>query len=165
MAKELTQDEINERIAILRRFRTLLEQQRNKFKEYLTVLEQQESRINEDNSSSVLAHSLLEEQIVDNIGSLQKVITPLEKLYEESAMKNEDYGLFANEAKMIPTIKKDLAHLQQAVQEQNRKNAQLLKLHLEQMTTTTVPILNPYRGSHSVYAQTKHTASMVNIQG
>ena len=35
---ELTQAQIDERIAVLKRFRTLLEQQRNKFREYLHVL-------------------------------------------------------------------------------------------------------------------------------
>ena len=41
----LTQTEIEERTAILKRFRSLLEQQRAKFKEYLHVLEEQEKTI------------------------------------------------------------------------------------------------------------------------
>ena len=36
---ELTQQELDERVALLRKFRSVLEQQRNKFQEYLTVLE------------------------------------------------------------------------------------------------------------------------------
>lgn len=36
---ELTKQEIDERVAILKRYKSLLEQQRNKFREYLKVLE------------------------------------------------------------------------------------------------------------------------------
>lgn len=38
----LNDSEIAERVAILKRFRSLLEEQRLKFREYLTVLEKQE---------------------------------------------------------------------------------------------------------------------------
>ena len=34
---EISQEELNERVAILRKFRSLLEQQREKFREYLKV--------------------------------------------------------------------------------------------------------------------------------
>ena len=78
----LTQEEIDERIAILKRFRKLLEEQRNKFREYLDVLEKQQSAIEKGDTEAMLAHTELEQQIVANIGSLQKVITPIEKLYE-----------------------------------------------------------------------------------
>ena len=41
----LNDSEIAERVAVLKRFRTLLEEQRLKFREYLTVLEKQEKSI------------------------------------------------------------------------------------------------------------------------
>ena len=43
--KEFSQKEIDERVAVLKRFKILLETQRNKFQEYLNVLEKQESSI------------------------------------------------------------------------------------------------------------------------
>ena len=48
--KELSAKELEERIAILRRFKSLLEQQRNKFQEYLTVLENQQNKIEKDDA-------------------------------------------------------------------------------------------------------------------
>ena len=66
----LTQEEIDERIAILKRFRKLLEEQRNKFREYLDVLEKQQSAIENGDTDAMLAHTELEQQIVANIGSL-----------------------------------------------------------------------------------------------
>ena len=84
MTKELSQEELDERVAILRRFRSLLEQQRNKFREYLLVLEKQEGTIEAEDPDAIIAHSELEEQIVRNIGSLQKVIAPMQQLYQTS---------------------------------------------------------------------------------
>ena len=40
--ENLSKEELDERVAILKRFRALLEQQRTKFREYLKVLESQE---------------------------------------------------------------------------------------------------------------------------
>ena len=74
----LTQAEIDERTALLKRFRSLLEQQRAKFREYLKVLESQEKTIVAEDTESLLAHTELEQQIASNIISLQKVIKPIE---------------------------------------------------------------------------------------
>ena len=57
METKLSQEELNERIQILKKFRQLLEQQRTKFQEYLKVLEAQESKINEENAEALLAHA------------------------------------------------------------------------------------------------------------
>ena len=84
MEQKLTQAELDERILILKRFRSLLEQQRTKFQEYLKVLEAQESKISEEDAEALLAHSELETEIVANIGSLQKVIVPMQDLYNRS---------------------------------------------------------------------------------
>ncbi|MBR7064567.1 MAG: flagellar biosynthesis protein FlgN, partial [Treponema sp.] len=58
---ELTQQEFEERVAILKRFRTLLEQQRNKFREYLNVLEKHQESILEENTEALVAHTELEQ--------------------------------------------------------------------------------------------------------
>ena len=64
---EITQEELNERVAILKRFRALLEQQRGKFKEYLNVLEKQHDSITNENTEALLAHTELEQQVVKNL--------------------------------------------------------------------------------------------------
>ena len=51
---ELTQQELDERVALLRKFRSLLEQQRSKFQEYLTVLEKQQDSITKENPESLI---------------------------------------------------------------------------------------------------------------
>ena len=58
---EITQQELDERVALLRKFRSLLEQQRNKFQEYLNVLEKQQDSITSQNTESLIAHTELEQ--------------------------------------------------------------------------------------------------------
>ena len=154
---ELTQAEIDERTAILRRFRSLLEQQREKFREYLLVLESQSKVIQEENTQSLLAHTELEQQIASHIISLQKVIKPMELMYQERV--SNGYGDVAD----IPILQADLERLQQQVLERNQSNRNLLKMHIGQIKERLSTVTNPYRHSKSVYAQSAQVATMVNI--
>ena len=154
---ELTQAEIDERTAILRRFRSLLEQQRDKFREYLRVLESQSKMIQEENTQSLLAHTELEQQIASHIISLQKVIKPMELMYQERISKGR--GAVAD----IPVLQADLERLQRQGLERNQSNRNLLKLHMSQIKERMSTVTNPYRHNKSVYAQSAQVASMVNI--
>ena len=72
--KEFSQKEIDERVAVLKRFKILLETQRNKFQEYLNVLEKQESSIENEDAESLKIHTEIENEVVNNIKNLQKVL-------------------------------------------------------------------------------------------
>jgi len=159
----LTQEEIDERIAILKRFRKLLEEQRNKFREYLDVLEKQQSAIEKGDTDAMLAHTELEQQIVANIGSLQKVITPMEKLYESKSAPAFGSNS-SDDAKYIPHLKTDLIKLQQEVLMRNRQNCDLLRTNMAEMKNRMTMFKNPYKNSRSIYANSS-TASLVNLQG
>ena len=138
--QNLSQEELNERVAVLRRFRTLLEQQRAKFAEYLNVLEHQEKKIYSDDAQS-------------SICSLQKVIVPLKSMYEK---EKNFYSM--EDAVPVETIQKELASLQQKVIAQNEKNRTLLKSHLSQLRKQIDGFSNPYRNAASVYARNTATA-------
>jgi len=159
----LTQEEIDERIAILRRFRKLLEQQRNKFREYLEVLEKQQTAIEKGDTEALMAHTELEQQIVANIGNLQKVIAPMEKLYESKSAPIFGSGK-SEEAASIPHLKTDLLKLQQAVLSRNRQNCDMLRSSMAEMKSRMAMFKNPYKNSRSIYANDR-TASLVNLQG
>ena len=81
MQEALSKEELDERIAILRRFRSLLEQQRDKFRAYLRVLELQEPQITGDDAALLNEHTELGSLLVHDIGELQKVIVPMQALY------------------------------------------------------------------------------------
>ena len=79
---ELTQQEIDHRTGVLRRFRELLQAQRDRFKNYLNVLDKQRISIEKGNADDLIRHVELEEKIVNDIFSIQKVIDPMEDMYQ-----------------------------------------------------------------------------------
>ncbi|MCR4900960.1 MAG: flagellar protein FlgN [Treponema sp.] len=156
---ELTQQEIDERVALLKKFRNLLEQQRNKFREYLSVLEKQENSITSQNAEKLLAHTELEQQVVKNIANLQKVIIPMSKMYKAAvplAHTDEDAS--------IKQIQSELNTLQDKVLKQNQINRDLLRVHIESIRTQIQNFKNPYKNNRSVYAQPQHVASLVEVE-
>ena len=156
---EISQEELNERVAILRRFRTLLEQQRGKFKEYLDLLEKQQKSISEENPESLIAHTELEQQVVKNIASLQKVIVPMSNMYKSISANNND-----KEAQSILQLQNELTDLQEKVLKQNEINRDLLRVHIESIRNQIQNFKNPYRNARSVYAQPQKVASLVEVE-
>ena len=104
---EITHEELLERVALLRKFKSVLEQQRNKFKEYLSVLEKQQNSIESENPETILAHTELEQQVVKNISNLQKVIVPMSKMYKSLGVSQNQMP----EIEHIQNIQKDLTKL------------------------------------------------------
>ena len=162
---EITQEELNERVAILRRFRSLLEEQRGKFREYLTVLEKQQDSITSENPENLLAHTELEQQVVKNIASLQKVIVPMAKMYHAGNGNATAAASVAEEAE-IKKIQNDLSDLQDRVLKQNAINRDLLRVHIEQLKSQIAGFKNPYKANRSVYAnvQAQAVATMVHVE-
>ena len=157
--EELSNQEIEERVAILRRLKFLLEQQRSKFREYLTVLEKQQSSIDKEDSEALIQHSELEQQIVKNISNLQKVIIPMNKMYRTINKNNSGTN---NDAE-IEKIQNELSDLQTKVLKQNEINRDLLRVHIESIKRQINNFKNPYKNNTSVYAQTQKVAQLVEI--
>ena len=157
---ELTDEELNERISILRKFRTLLEQQRSKFQEYLNVLEKQENSISKEDTNAIISHAELEQQVVAGIKNLQKVIVPLSEMYKTSAK-----GAVPAGDKSVESIQNELENLQEKVLEQNFKNRELLKKHLVQIRTQLENFKNPYKKNRSIYASAQNVhGSLVAVE-
>lgn len=157
--EELSNQELEERVAILKRLRFLLEQQRSKFKEYLTVLEKQQNSIDKEDSEALIKHSELEQQIVKNISNLQKVIIPMNKMYSTingSSTKTQ------NDSE-IEKIQNELSDLQSKVLRQNEINRDLLRVHIENIKRQINNFKNPYKNNRSVYAQSQKVAQLVEI--
>jgi len=157
---ELTQAELDERVATLRHFRKLLEQQRAKFQEYLNVLEKQQNSITTENTDALIAHTEIEQQVVKSISNLQKVIVPMQKMYDVAAGNTQD-------DKAISDIQNELNSLQTKVLAQNEKNRELLKTHIVELRTriSSMQNANPYRNVTSVYAASeKNKGQLIAIE-
>lgn len=150
MNEILSQEELAERVAIVKRFRALLEKQRSRFQEYLRILEMQEDEIGGQNADALLAHSELENQIVEGIDSLQKVIVPMRKLYLGVKSSASTYS----PADIVPIekLQSDLANLQTQVIAQNERNRELIKVQMGEIREQIVTLKNPYRSRQSIYA-------------
>lgn len=160
MSKELSKEELDERVAILKRFRKLLEQQRNKFQEYLMVLESQEGKITEENTDSIMAHTELENQIVKNLASLQKVIVPMQGMYNAIMP-----GVPVADNAKVEQLQLDLANLQKQVLAQNERNRSLLQNQMNKIKNQLggMNLMNPYRGRSSVYAEKTAVGSVIEF--
>jgi hypothetical protein len=81
---KISEDDLTQRMAVVKRFKELLEQQRERFRSYLAELDRQRLAIGTGNTDEIIAHVELEEQIVEDIFSIQKVIDPLEIMYNSA---------------------------------------------------------------------------------
>ena len=82
--KDISPGELGQRVAVLRRFKELLKAQRDRFQSYLNALDKQKDVIERGTADDLLRHVELEEKIVEDIFSIQKVIDPLEKMYQSA---------------------------------------------------------------------------------
>ena len=81
LKKEISPGELSQRVAVIKRFKELLKAQRDRFRSYLDVLDRQKDMIANGTADDLIQHVELEEKIVSDIFSIQKVIDPLEEMY------------------------------------------------------------------------------------
>jgi hypothetical protein len=104
----------------------------------------------------LVAHVELEEQIVSEIYTFQRVIDPLEDLYRAAYPAAEESD--------VPTIKSSLAELKDEVAKRNQENRILLKQRMEMLRTEIAGFRNPLAARKSVYASGEG-GGLVDIKG
>ena len=85
--KVISQKELGQRVAVIKRFKELLKAQRDRFNSYLDALDKQKDVIERGTADDLIRHVELEEKIVADIFSIQKVIDPLEEMYHSIALE------------------------------------------------------------------------------
>jgi hypothetical protein len=151
------EQELGQRVATLRRFRELLVQQRAKFESYLTLLDRERADIESGDLDALAAHVEIEEAIVSEIFTFQKVIDPLEQVYRAA------YPAAAEDPE-LPELRGTLAELKDEVLRRNAENRALLKRRMEIVRAEIAGFRNPLAARASVYAR-QGEGAMVNIQG
>ena len=96
--KEISHKELSQRVAVIKRFKELLKSQRDRLETYLDAMDKQKDVIQTGTTDDLIRHVELEEKIVSDIFSIQKVIDPLEKMYNE-ATGSENMFLAAKKTK------------------------------------------------------------------
>jgi hypothetical protein len=152
-----TDEELGQRVAALRRFRELLVQQRAKFESYLKVLDHERSDIESGDVDRLAAHVEIEEAIVSEIFTFQKVIDPLERIYRASYPA-------ADEDSDLPQLRGTLDELKDEVLRRNAENRALLKRKMEIVRAEIAGFRNPLAARASVYAR-QGEGALVDIEG
>ena len=150
--RSLSTTEIEQRVAILKKLRENLIDQRDRFQTYLSVLENEEKDIQIGDMNKLEAHVELEKSIVSEIFAFQKVIDPLEELYRAK------YPLRDEE---LPKLKASVESLKNKVQNRNKHNQELLKRQMSKLRGKIMEI-GSQRRHHSVFASSP-SPSFVDI--
>ena len=163
VATAISQEEIAQRVAVLRRFRTLLSQQRDRFRSYLAVLDKQQDSIESGSASDLLAHVELEEKIVADIFSIQKVIDPLDDMYRTLVSGS---GVSRTEDD-VPGLKSALEDLKSEAILRSARNRELLSSRMAELRTEITALRNNPFAANARRASYSggNTASLVDIQG
>jgi hypothetical protein len=153
----ISADEVARRVAVLRRFRELLIKQRERFHSYIDILERQQTVIESGTVDELLAHVELEEQIVKDILSIQKVIDPLENLYNAG---------FSSPVDDVPALKITLESLKNQAITRSLRNRELLSTRMADLRIEISSLKNnPFTGTSRTLYEESGTAWLVDIEG
>jgi len=149
----LTREEVDRRVALLKRLKSTLAQQRQKFQTYLKVLDAEKASIEGDAVETLRAQVEMEEELVIDIHAIQKVIDPLE------AVLHQSYAGAADEE--THDLRQSLEALKTQVQEKSRENRGLLSRSMEALQGEIVRV-RPQIRSRNPYAA-RVGSSLVDI--
>jgi hypothetical protein len=76
----VSETEVTSRVVLLKRFRALLLQQRERFETYLAALDKQKDKVESGSVEDLIAHVEFEEKIIGDIMAIQKVIEPMRRI-------------------------------------------------------------------------------------
>ena len=158
--------ELAQRVAILRRFKTLLTQQRDRFRSYLNLLEKQQNVIEGGSAEDLLTYVEIEEKIVADIFSIQKVIDPLEEMYYSVISGQKPGKIPVNqESDEVPGLKASLDKLKSEAVIRSTKNKELLSKRMLELRSEIKALRNNPYAARSRNFNNTNTASLVDLQG
>jgi hypothetical protein len=156
----LPEGEIKRRVAVLKRFKVLLLEQKQRLNSYIEILGKQKSIIENGKTEDILAYVDLEEKIITGIGALQKSIEPMRSLYQDIAGKTDGAG----EAE-IPEISRALENLKTEAARRVEGNKALLQKRAAILGKELKNLRgNPFKKRKSIYADNQG-ATLFDISG
>ncbi|MDR1389101.1 MAG: flagellar protein FlgN [Treponema sp.] len=153
-------EEVERRVAVLKRFKELLRAQRDHFREYLRVLDKQQEVIKTGSADALIAHVELEEKIVGDIFAIQKVIDPLEAMY--AALPDQSSVSASKDD--VPGLKAALEELKTKAVIHSKANRELLDKRMTEIRQEMKTLRSkPYTIHRSTF--TTDSPSLVDIKG
>jgi hypothetical protein len=152
----VSETEVASRILLLKRFRTLLLQQRERFESYITVLDKQKEKIESGSVEDFAAHVELEEKIIGDIISIQKVVEPMQAVIS---------GTMLATAPEVEHIASAIESLRIEAADRIERNKDLLTVRMEEVRTEINALrTNPFARRKSPFAS-EDTPSFIDIKG
>lgn len=148
--------ELQRRVAMLRRLRELLLDQRSKFENYLSVLDHERGDIESGDVDRLVAHVEVEEAIVSEIFTFQKTIDPLEDLMRTALPAGDSAWM------EVAGIKDNLQDLKREVLKRNEENRTLLRARMDVIRSQVMALKKPLAARRPVYAE-RDAGSLVDI--
>jgi hypothetical protein len=137
--KDISPGELSQRVAVIKRFKELLKAQRDRFHAYLNALDRQKDVIQSGSTDDLMRHVELEEKIVSDIFSIQKVIDPLEKMYHDARMdtpigaKPSGADIETSSGDEIVSLKEALEGLKAEAAVRSEQNRELLAKRMAEL--------------------------------
>jgi len=160
--------ELAQRVAVLKRFKILLTQQRDRFRSYMDLLEKQQSIIESGSAEDLLTYVEIEEKIVADIFSIQKVIDPLEEMYY-SVISKQNAGKTAVRTETpdeVSGLKTSLEKLKSEAVVRSTKNKELLSKRILELRQEIKTLRNnPYAARDRRSFGETNSASLVDLKG
>jgi hypothetical protein len=146
---------VKERVALLKRFKELLIEQRRKFRDYIEVLDRQKTAIESGNIEDIQTHVDLDEKMAAGIIAVQKTIEPMRSMYEAS---------ISNDAEILE-ISAVLENLKAETVKRIETNKNLLQKHMISIRNELKNLRNnPFTKRKSIYAEIE-SATLFDISG
>jgi hypothetical protein len=178
-SSSISEDELAQRVAVIKRFKELLIQQRDRFRSYLSVLDRQQLLIGYGSADEITAHVELEEQIVADLFSIQKVIAPLEIMYNATGAAagataddaaSADSGDLSNLGTFItindvPELQATLEDLKNQAVVRSVRNRDLLSKRMEEINSDIQTIKNNPFISKARFALYQNAPTTIDIMG
>ncbi|WP_461245766.1 flagellar biosynthesis protein FlgN [Treponema sp. R6D11] len=168
---DIDSTELAQRVAILKRFKILLSQQRERFKSYLDLLDKQQNVIESGSAEDLLTYVEIEEKIVADIFSIQKVIDPLEEMYNSVVSEQSQSNLAiklenSDGQEEVPSLKSSLEKLKSEAVIRSTKNKELLSKRMLELRQEIKTLRNnPYAASGRTAYSNSNKASLVDVHG
>jgi len=159
--------ELAQRVAVLRRFKILLTQQRDRFRSYMDLLEKQQSVIESGSAEDLLTYVEIEEKIVADIFSIQKVIDPLEEMYYSVISKQDGRtSVRIDNPEEVSGLKASLEKLKSEAVIRSTKNKELLSKRMLELRQEIKTLRNnPYAAKGRQSFAASNSASLIDIKG
>jgi len=145
MTTTLTKEEVDQRVALLKRLKATLAQQREKFQTYLKVLDAEKASIEGEAVEALRQQVQLEEELVVDIHAIQKVIDPLEAVLRQSYQGSTDDE--------VADLRISLDALKSQVNEKSRENRGLLSRSMEALEREAIRVRPQVRGRNPYAAR------------